>query len=262
MKFSILVPTTGTREFELDRLFDSLNNQEFSDFELVVVTQINHDMVSQLINSYPDLCVVHLKLEKMGLSYARNIGLKSCKGEWIVFSDDDAWYPADGLKLLNKYTSSGDYEIILTQIFDPIKNQLYKNYPDKAEVLKSKFNLMSKSSIEISIERDKIKKDFDENFGLGAKYVCCEEVDFLINNFSKGNTLYIPSISVYHLKKDRGASEAQLFAKGALYSKQFNRFIACLIVIRDILKGRKNSRKIFWSGFKDYKKITEQSTVD
>lgn len=261
MKFSILVPTTGTREFELDRLFDSLNSQEFLDFELVVVTQINHDVVSRLINSYPELQVVHIKLEKTGLSYARNIGLKSCIGEWIVFSDDDAWYPQDGLKLLNDYTTTDDCDILLTQIFDPIKNQSYKNYSDKKEFLKSKFKLMSKSSIEISIKRNKIKKDFDENFGLGAKYVCCEEVDFLINNFSKRNTLYVPKISVYHIKKDGGASQAQQFAKGALYSKQFNRFVAFLIVVRDIIKGRKNSRKIFWKGFNDYRNTTKQSTV-
>ena len=79
---------------------------------------------------------------------------------------------------------------------------------------------MSKSSIEISIKRNKIKKDFDENFGLGAKYVCCEEVDFLINNFSKGNT------SVYTFNKRLSLKKTEEQAKPN-----------CLLKVRYILSS-------------------------
>lgn len=39
MKFSLLLPTLGTRESEIKNLFESLENQTYKKFELIVVSQ-------------------------------------------------------------------------------------------------------------------------------------------------------------------------------------------------------------------------------
>ena len=44
---SILVPTMGTRENELKRLIESLKKQTYKNFEVVIVSQSNHDMVEK-----------------------------------------------------------------------------------------------------------------------------------------------------------------------------------------------------------------------
>ena len=44
---SILVPTMGTRENELKRLIESLKKQTYNNFEVVIVSQGNHDMVEK-----------------------------------------------------------------------------------------------------------------------------------------------------------------------------------------------------------------------
>lgn len=254
MKFSILVPTLGLREFELNRFFESLNKQTFKDFEIVVVSQINHEVVNDLENSWSSLSIKHICLEKKGLSYSRNEGLKHCSGEWVILADDDAWYPEDGLSKLDDICS-GKYNIVLSQIYDPLIKESYKKYDASKKVISSKFELMSRSSIEIAFKRNEIHEIFDEDFGVGAKYVCGEEIDFLLKNFSKASIAYFPEVTVYHPKKDQKSSDAQIFAKGALYAKNFSRFTAFLITVRDKLKRRKTNSKIFWNGYNDYKSM-------
>lgn len=252
MFYSILVPTMGTREKELRRLFESLVEQTFRDFEVVVVTQLHHEYVESLVRQWSgSIKFKQVKLEKAGLSYARNQGLDQCEGEWVVLSDDDAWYPNSALERLYSLCRN-EKDIVLTQIYDPMKGELYKDYKAEQTSKLGKFSLMSRSSIEIAYNRNKVSAKFDECFGLGAKYPCGEEVDFLLQAWKKENIVYAPIVTVYHQKKIGAPSEVQQYAKGALYAKNFSRPVAILITIRDKLKHR--NTKEFWKGYRDYKK--------
>ena len=77
---SLLVPTLGKREQELRRLFDSLERQTYKDFEVVIVSQGNHDFVESCVASY-DFKHKHIKSDTLGLSVARNVGLKYIEGD-------------------------------------------------------------------------------------------------------------------------------------------------------------------------------------
>lgn len=85
---SILVPTMGTRENELKRLIESLKKQTYNDFEVVIVSQGNHDMVEKCFEGV-DFYYKHIKSNTKGASVARNIGLKEIKGDIFALSDDD-----------------------------------------------------------------------------------------------------------------------------------------------------------------------------
>lgn len=259
MFFSILAPTLGNRKPELERLLGSLEKQTFKDFEVIVVSQANHDDVAAIAAAHGGIDIKHVKLERAGLSYARNMGLPHCSGEWVMLSDDDAWYPENGLQTVRDCCISGDWNIVLSQICDPDKNALYKDYSDRESVITGKFGLMSRSSIEIAFKRGAAKGGFDEDFGLGAKYVCGEEIDFLLDNFRKDRIKYFPVVSVYHPKKEGGGSDAQVYAKGALYAKHFGRLTAFAVTVRDMLKRRKANRKAFWQGYKDMKRNMKDS---
>ena len=45
MELSILLPTLGSRIEELKRIFDSLENQTNKLFELIIVSQSNHNII-------------------------------------------------------------------------------------------------------------------------------------------------------------------------------------------------------------------------
>ena len=254
MKISVLVPTLGTREKEIRRLLETLEKQSYKDFEIIFVTQDNHEIVKDIICKYSNLDIKQIEMSVKGLSRARNRGLEQASGEIVVLSDDDCWYPSDALEIINKRIINSDADIILSQIYDPKDKKTYKNYSSKIKIIKSKYELMSKSSIEIAIKDNKINQEFDTNFGLGAKYECGEEVDFLLAHFKKCKIIYFPDITVYHLKKNKRDSNKQIMAKGAIYAKNFNVIVAFLICLRDLIKKKENNFRYFWKGYYEYSK--------
>lgn len=258
MKISVLVPTLGTREKEIRRLLETLEKQSYKDFEIIFVTQDNHEIVKNIICEYSNLNIKQIGMNVKGLSRARNRGLEQVLGEIVVLSDDDCWYPVKAFEIIvNAFEKRQSAKIVLSQIFDPEKNILYKNYSPNEEYVKNKLQLMSKSSIEVAFKKDLLmNKKFDERLGLGSEFVCGEEVDFLLSNYEKNAIFYVPKITVYHKKKESGSSSKQIIAKGAIYGKNFNIFICLLVLLRDLMLKKENNFKCFFEGYNEYFKRT------
>ena len=246
MKISVLVPTLGTREKEIRRLLETLEKQSYKDFEIIFVTQDNHEIVKDIICKYSNLDIKQIEMSVKGLSRARNRGLEQASGEIVVLSDDDCWYPANAFEIIvSAFKKRQCAKVVLSQIFDPEKNIPYKNYTSNEEYVRNKLQLMSKSSIEV-----------DERLGLGSEFVCGEEVDFLLSNYEKNTIFYIPEVTVYHKKKENGSSNKQIIAKGAIYGKNFNIFICLLVLLRDLMLKKENNFKYFFEGYNEYFKRT------
>ena len=91
-KVSVVIPTYERVE-TLPRSLDSVINQTFSDWELIVVDDGSTDGTDELIfRDYP--AVRYYRQENEGVSSARNSGVALASGAWIGFLDsDDAWLP-------------------------------------------------------------------------------------------------------------------------------------------------------------------------
>jgi len=79
----------------LIRAIESVLNQTFEDFEIILINDGSTDKDESQYNDLTKLSVkikiINLKKNK-GISYARNIGTKSSKGKYIMFLDaDDEW---------------------------------------------------------------------------------------------------------------------------------------------------------------------------
>lgn len=204
MLISLIVCTLGERIFEFSRLIDSLKEQTFRDFELIVVTQINHTEVSGILGN-SGLDYKHIRIERKGLSLSRNIAMEYVSGAFCTISDDDCWYPSDALEKISRYLN-GDSNAVAFKIFDPLTNLPYKdNYP----VNSGKMNWLTigrVSSIELFFNSHLISKGikFDENFGLGAQYPAGEENIFLSDILKKKcRVTYISEFVVYHLRPSK-----------------------------------------------------------
>ena len=64
MRFSILLPTLGIRKQEIDRLFKSLKEQTYKNFEIVIISQVNHDTINELKEKWNELIINHIEIEK------------------------------------------------------------------------------------------------------------------------------------------------------------------------------------------------------
>ena len=110
-KFSIIVPVYNVEKY-IKKCLDSILNQSFKDYEVIVVNDGTKDNSIELIKDYP---VKIVNQKNQGLSVARNTGVKHATGEYIIFIDSDDWIEKDLLKKLNK-SSSDSPDLIRFQI--------------------------------------------------------------------------------------------------------------------------------------------------
>ena len=242
---SVILCTLGNRPKEMSRLLESLEEQTDQRFELIVVSQGNHDDIEGVLNS-TTLNFRHYRSEKKGLSLARNIGLSNAKGDIITVSDDDCWYPNVAFeRVFEIFDDYGDkYQGFCLQVYDPDSEQYYKTY-DFREYRITRSTVGKCSSIEIFYRRDQNSSSvfFDEEFGLGAKYPSSEENIFLSDLLKKGcKLLYYPEIIVFHRKKDRKAikfTDLRIKTARKMFNRIYGVFLGPLAYYAFILKHHK-----------------------
>lgn len=89
-KISIVVPVYNVEKY-LSECIESILNQTFKDFELILVDDGSKDSSGYICDDYARkdsrINVIHKK--NGGLSDARNVGIKASKGEYLGFVDSD-----------------------------------------------------------------------------------------------------------------------------------------------------------------------------
>ncbi len=92
MIFSIIL-TTYNRVELLKRAIDSVLQQTFTDFELIIVDDCSTDSTQFQINSYIDPRIRYFRNSmNSGVSVSRNVGISQAKGTYLAFLDDDDEY--------------------------------------------------------------------------------------------------------------------------------------------------------------------------
>lgn len=90
MTFSIIIPVYNVEKY-LNECVDSVLNQKNVDYEIILVDDGSTDNSGQICDEYlkkhSNVSVIH-KVNG-GLSDARNAGLESAEGDYILFVDSD-----------------------------------------------------------------------------------------------------------------------------------------------------------------------------
>lgn len=92
-KFSIIICTRNRADL-LKECLNSLKSNEFQscDFEVLVIDNGSEDSTKQVFESFENYFtqLLYFFEAKVGLSVARNRGIREAKSDWLVFLDDDA----------------------------------------------------------------------------------------------------------------------------------------------------------------------------
>jgi len=162
---SVIMPAFNAEKY-IGRSVESILNQSYKDFELLVVDDGSIDatknIVEEIVGSDHRVRIVDNVFSK-GASGARNTGIMEAKGGWIAFLDcDDLWYVDTLLQRANavkKYPKcdvfTSDYNIWFPEDSDlefsiSSHNDVWKKYFSKSNI-DGKFLLMYKP-IEAFIE--------------------------------------------------------------------------------------------------------------
>ncbi len=97
-KISVIVPAYNSEQTILATI-TSVQNQTFTDWEIVVINDGSTDNTLKTLEQIQDKRIIIYSYENQGLSSARNRGITKAAGEFVTFLDaDDLWSP-DKLEL-------------------------------------------------------------------------------------------------------------------------------------------------------------------
>lgn len=118
-KVSVIIPVYKAERF-LHRCVDSLLNQTFTDFEIILVDDGSPDGSGKICDEYADKYsfIQAFHTENGGVSAARNLGIVKAKGEWICFVDSDDWVEGDYLNNFFLYHDSDETLVYQNILFD------------------------------------------------------------------------------------------------------------------------------------------------
>jgi glycosyltransferase involved in cell wall biosynthesis len=104
---SVIIPTYNRSQI-IGRPIQSVLNQTYRDFEMIVVDDGSEDNTEEVVKGFPDERIRYIKHDKnKGGGSARNTGIKAARGKYIAFQDsDDEWLPVKLEKQLKSFKTS------------------------------------------------------------------------------------------------------------------------------------------------------------
>ena len=115
---SIIVPVYNA-ENTISRCIESILNQEYSDFELLLVNDGSTDGSGAICDEYAarDARVRVIHKENSGVSDTRNTALDRARGTYLQFLDSDDWITPDATSSLVRAAESGQCDLVVSDFY-------------------------------------------------------------------------------------------------------------------------------------------------
>ena len=90
-----VIITTYNRGYLIDKAINSVLNQTYQDYEIIIVDDGSTDNTKEVVKGFIDSRINYIfYADNLGVSAARNTGIKASQGEYIALLDsDDEWLP-------------------------------------------------------------------------------------------------------------------------------------------------------------------------
>lgn len=111
-KYSIIVPAYNA-EKTISSTIRSVKNQNIIDWELIVVENGSNDNTSEIVTSFLEDSRIKLLHSEKGVSSARNLGISSSNGNWIIFLDADDELTKNALDVFEQGTCEDDADVVV-----------------------------------------------------------------------------------------------------------------------------------------------------
>ena len=208
VKVSVIVPVYNSSEY-IGATLDSIINQDFSSFELIVIDDGSTDNSLEIIKEKLSKSTITYEVihqENGGVSRARNVGIEKASGEYLVFVDSDDYITGNHLSELY----NGETDFSLTQFIKKDGDKL--STPDhyskrlmacdefiekelKMEIYFNFWQLMYKASI--------IK---DNNIRFNPDVIYGEDTEFALKALIYGKEIAISNeVTYYYIQHSASA---------------------------------------------------------
>lgn len=190
---SIIVPIYNVEKY-LSRCIESVLNQNFNDYELILVNDGSTDESESICRKYSkdNNKISLISQENRGVSAARNAGIDKSCGEYILFLDADDYLCANALQTLICEIESYDIIIfgynIISEDNKKLDSRIIKAFTTVKfeerfeEYTKMKALFLINPPFNKMFRRDLLSIKFDEHFRMGEDLLFC--INYLKNCMS------------------------------------------------------------------------------
>lgn len=242
---AVVIPTLASPT-SLERLLLSLARQTARPVEVVVVAQKEPEKAASIIaNNYP---TARLVTSEIGLSKARNAGIRSLVSEWdiVALPDDDIEYSNNAFELAASHFSL-NLGALCGKVSPEDPNEHSRIAFGAEPVDVTKRNVWS-TTIEAGyfLSRRMIDRIglYDENLGLGSasRWKSGEGTEVLLRAINKGfKVRYQPDVSMIEIndwakKKEHDRKRLRDYARGTgrVYSLRYSLLGQAELIIRSV----------------------------
>ncbi|MHC5353696.1 glycosyltransferase family 2 protein [Myroides sp. LJL115] len=126
--FSVVIPLYN-KELSIFNTIESVRNQTFQDFEIIIVNDGSTDGSLKVVEAIKDSRIRIINKENGGVSSARNVGIHNAKCEWIAFLDGDDLWESNHLEEIVKMMADFPNENIYATSFSFSDGRKIKELP-------------------------------------------------------------------------------------------------------------------------------------
>lgn len=182
----------------------SILNQEFSEFEFLIIDDGSTDNTEEVIQEFKDSRINYKKIPHKGLAGALNYGLSEASGDFIARIDADDLNTSQRLRIqLDAFNRNPELDVISSRSVyfnGKYKILFFIDPPEKDSEIKSFLNLHNPINHSAVIFR---KKKITENRGYNETFNCYEDFELWFRLRDKLTFHVIPEYLVYtRLRRD------------------------------------------------------------
>lgn len=134
---SIIIPVYNA-EKGIRRCIESVLNQEYSDYELILVDDGSKDSSPAILDEYAahDARIKVIHKPNQGVSATRNRGLCEASGTYVQFMDADDWLPPESTKILVRTAVEDECDLVVAGFYRVVNDRVArKSSLDDEDVL-------------------------------------------------------------------------------------------------------------------------------
>lgn len=183
-KISFIIPVYNAEKY-LEGCLQSISNQSFVDFEILVVNDGSTDNSLEILNQYQKI-EPRLKIfsqENKGVSVARNVGMENAWGEYLTFVDADDVLAPDILSSLYSEIKNSFHDLVIANFKSKNGNReidfknIEKDYISKEELISDFITWKLKIRLGSFLIKNSLIKNNNLKFEERLKYA--EDVHFI-----------------------------------------------------------------------------------
>lgn len=265
---SVIVPVYNGEEY-IGATLDSIINQDFKNFELIVIDDGSIDNSLEIIKDKLSKSTIEYKIihqENSGVSAARNCGISNARGEYLVFVDADDYVTGNHLSEL--YNGETDFSMV--QFIKKDGENLSKPHHFSAEFIscddfiKKELNMEMPFNFWQLMYKASLINDNDVRFNPSLTYG--EDIDFALRALSYGNTVAVSNeATYYYIQNPNSAINTSAFKRfeiveifenlAEFYKKQGRDDLARLIITSRIPKAIFGNMNYFFYNDYDFNEV-------